>query len=131
MSETVKDIVDTNVLLRFLVGDEPRQQAQARQWFKEAESGKRMLVVVPLVVAESCFVLETFYKKPRQEIASAFEVLLSQRWLAVEDRDVLLGLWSHYCQGLHFVDSFLLAKARVRKGRVLTFDVKLGKKNLE
>ena len=31
-----KQILDTNVLLRFLVGDNEKQQKEARQWFKEA-----------------------------------------------------------------------------------------------
>lgn len=79
-------IVDTNVLIRFLVGDHKTQQEQAKKWFSEAEKGKRKMVIKPLIVAETCFVLESFYKKTREEIASAFEVLLSQKWLVVEER---------------------------------------------
>lgn len=123
-----KEVLDTNVLLRFLVGDNQSQQKQAVEWFKEAEAGKRKIIVVPLVVAEACFVLESFYKKQRQEIVQALEVFVGQRWLQVEDREVLLKLWPHYLRNLHFVDSFLLAWGEVYETKLLTFDRQLHKK---
>ena len=123
-----KQILDTNVLLRFLVGDNERQQKEAQRWLKEAEERKRKIVVVPLVIAETCFVLESFYKKGRGEIANALEVFIAQRWLEVEEREVLLLLWSWYRQGLHFVDSFLLAWTQAHTGNILTFDQSLQKK---
>lgn len=119
------DILDTNVLLRFLVGDNRAQQKLAEQWLKEGEGGKRKIVVLPIVVAESVFVLETFYKKKREEIADSFEVFLSQRWIQVAERDALLSLWQKYREGLHFVDSFLFAWARCNTGHILTLDREL------
>ena len=123
-----KQILDTNVLLRFLVGDNEKQQKEAQRWFKEAEQRKRKIVIVPLIIAETCFVLESFYKKQRGEIAEALEVFLAQRWLEVEEREVLLSLWFWYQKGLHFVDSFLLAWAQVHTKGILTFDQSLSKK---
>ena len=125
-----KEILDTNVLLRFLVGDNPTQQKQAELWFKEAESGKRKIIVVPLVIAEACFVLESFYKKQRQEIADSFEIFISQRWLQVESREVLSRLWPYYLEGFHFVDSFLLSWSEVHKSGLLTFDQELRKQKI-
>jgi predicted nucleic-acid-binding protein len=123
------DLVDTNVILRYLVGDNREQQERAAGWFAEGEHGKRRLVITALVVAESCFVLKSFYKKSRTDIAEAFEVLLSQRWLIVEDREVLLALWQWYRDGLHFVDSYLLAQAEKRGARVLSFDAQVKKRS--
>lgn len=116
------EVVDTNVIIRFLVGDNLKQQQQAVQWFSEAEAGKRKLRIKPIVVAEATFVLESFYKKSRQEIADAFEVFLSQRWMQVDEREVLLSIWPLYKQKLHFVDSYLIASARVGQDTVLSFD---------
>ena len=123
-----KQILDTNVLLRFLIGDNEKQQREAQRWFKEAEERKRKISIVPLVIAETCFVLESFYKQQREEIAGVLQVFLAQRWLEVEQREVLLLLWSWYRKGLHFVDSFLLAWMRVHDGQILTFDQSLLKK---
>ena len=119
------EILDTNVILRFLVGDNQAQQEKAKLIFKEAEKGKRKLLVKPLIVAECCFVLESFYKKERDQIATAFEVFLSQKWLMVEDRKELLLLWKWYRKNFHFVDSYLLAFSRIRKTKIISFDEKL------
>lgn len=125
----MKEILDTNVLVRFLVGDTPAHQRQAEAWFEEARNRKRTLVVDPIVIAETSFVLESVYKKDRQEIADALEVFVSQRWLRVESRRELVALWMWYRRGLHFVDSFLLAWSQIHHGEVLTFDKKLAKQS--
>lgn len=119
------EIVDTNVLVRFFVGDNKEQQERARSWFLQAQKGKRKLVIKTLVVAETCFVLESFYKKQRSEIADVFEVFLAQSWLIVEERDVLLSLWTWYKNGFHFVDSYLLSWANNKNSSIVSFDKKL------
>ncbi|HEX9722271.1 MAG TPA: PIN domain-containing protein [Candidatus Paceibacterota bacterium] len=120
-----KEVLDTNVLLRFLVGDNQSQQKRAAEWFREAEEGRRKITVIPLVIAEACFVLESFYKKPRKEIVQAMEVFVGQRWLQVEERGALVKLWPYYLKNLHFVDSFLLAWCEVHETKLLTFDRQL------
>lgn len=120
-----EEIVDTNVLVRFFIGDNKLQQKQASNFFSQAQKGKRKLVIKSLVVAETCFVLESFYKKERNEIADVFEVFLAQSWLIVEERDVLLSLWVWYKNGLHFVDSYLLSWVKKNNSSVVSFDKKL------
>lgn len=122
-----EEVVDTNVLLRFFVGDDKSQQKQASSWFSQAQKGKRKLVIKSLVVAETCFVLESFYKKQRDEITDVFEVFLAQSWLVVEERDILLSLWDWYKNGLHFVDSYLLSWAKNKNSSIVSFDKKLTK----
>lgn len=124
----MKEIVDTNVILRFLVKDQAEHFKQAEAWFREAETGKRELWIEPIVVAEACFVLESFYKLSRDEIGRSMRVLLSQRWLNVAERETLLGLWQWYLGGLHFVDSYLIAWSHVHEGSLLTFDQKAARR---
>ena len=87
-----KFFLDTNVLVRFLVGDNAAHQRQAEQWFEQAERGERAIVVTPVVIAETSFVLESYYKLDREAIADRLEVFVSQRWLNVEDRSALQRL---------------------------------------
>ena len=122
-----EEVVDTNVLLRFLVGDDKPQQKQASNWFSQAKRGKRKFVIKTIVVAETCFVLESFYKKRRDKIADVFEVFLAQSWLVVEERNILLSLWAWYKNGLHFVDSYLLSWAKNNNSSIVSFDKKLTK----
>jgi predicted nucleic-acid-binding protein len=120
-------IVDTNVILRFLVGDQPDQLKQAQAWFKLARQGEWQLQISSLVVAECCFVLESFYHIKREQIAQKMSVLLGQRWLQVPERAAFANMWDKYLDGLHFVDSYLLAWAKVHQQQVLSFDEKLKK----
>lgn len=122
-----EEVIDTNVLLRFFVGDDKQQQQQASSWFSQAQKGKRKLVIKSLVVAETCFVLESFYKKQRKEIADVFGVFLAQSWLVVEERNILLLLWAWYKKGFHFVDSYLLSWAKNNNSSIISFDRKLTK----
>ncbi len=118
-------LLDTNVLVRFLVADHEEHHKQAEKWFREAEKGKRSIVVTSLVIAETAFVLESFYKLKRGDIAKALEVFVNQRWLKVEERATLRLLWTSYRAGFHFVDSYLLARANAANETILTFDKKI------
>lgn len=122
------NILDTNVILRYLVGDSKELHKNAVNIFKKAESGELKLLIKVVVVAEACFVLESFYKKSLDEIANSMEVFLSQKWLKVEDRKGLLGMWTNYRNKFHFVDSYLLSSAKENKSKILTFDKDIEKK---
>lgn len=121
--------IDTNVLVRFLINDIPLQQSLAREWLEEAKSGKRDIFVPSLVVAESIFVLKKFYKMGYWEIFEAVEALVNERWLKVENREVLNLALSFFAKGKHFVDSYLLALKQMFGYEILTFDKKLKKIN--
>src|SRR3989339_1667728 len=124
----MNELLDTNVILRYLVGDNEEQQQKATAIFKEAEQGKRKIFLKVVVVAETCFVLESFYKKTKDEIASAMDVFLSQKWLKVEERPSLLSMWDLFRQNLHFVDCYLLALSKTNKFKIITFDKDLNRK---
>jgi len=124
----MEETVDTNVIVRYLVRDNEHFFQQSLKWFKEAEEGKRQLLVKSIVVAEICFVLESVYKKNHRDIASKVSGVLSPSWLEVEDREIIYYAWDQYRQGNHFVDSFLLAYKKLKAGNILTFDKALKKK---
>jgi predicted nucleic acid-binding protein len=120
-------LVDTNVLVRFLVADHPKHFAQATEWFGKAEKGNVELEISLLVVAETTFVLESVYQKTRKEIVEVLTIVLAQPWITVKDRGVFSVLWKHYLNGFHFVDSWLLAVHEMEGFEVLSFDQKLTK----
>jgi len=115
-------LLDTNVIIRYLVKDHIEHFEQANTWFNQAKEGKIKMIIVPIVVAECCFVLESLYKVPRDSIAQKMQVLLSQRWIQVDQRKELNNLWHYYLNGLHFVDSFLLSSSLIYQTKLLSFD---------
>jgi predicted nucleic-acid-binding protein len=79
--------LDTNVLVRFLVEDDPRQAQIVRDLVRSViESGSRCFLS-DLVLAEMVWVLERRYKVPRTEIVEKLEQLLRSRHLEFQSRD--------------------------------------------
>lgn len=67
--------VDTKVLVRFLVADDPAQARKVKRLFEQAEeSGERFLVTTP-VVLELVWVLSSVYDLSRAEVLEAVELL--------------------------------------------------------
>jgi|SRR3989344_3199527 len=120
-------LLDTNVLVRFLIGDVPDQRIQAKRWLEEAKSGKRKIFITNLVVAEAVFVLRRSYKMAFPWISEALKALVNEHWLQVENRELLNTALGFLADGKHFVDSYLLAMNRTLGYGILTFDKKFKK----
>lgn len=124
-------LLDTNVIIRYLVKDHIEHFKQASIWFNQAKEGKIKMIIAPIVVAECCYVLESFYEVSRESIAQKMQVLLSQRWIQVDQRKEINNLWQYYLKGLHFVDSFLLSSSSINQTKMLSFDKEVVKHSFE
>ena len=112
--------VDTNVLVRHLTGDPPAMAERATA-FLAAESE---LYVADLIVAETIYVLESFYKAPREQIADAMRSLVAMRSMITVDPALLLRAIEVYeVERLDFAEAYLVACAESTGiGRVASFD---------
>jgi predicted nucleic-acid-binding protein len=72
--------VDTNVLVRLLTGDEPKQTAQARAIFE-----REVVLLAKTVILESEWVLRRLYRFGSNRIADAFVALIGLPDLVCED----------------------------------------------
>jgi predicted nucleic acid-binding protein len=70
-------LVDTNLIVRYLVQDHEKHAKAAGKLFDACDRGDVVIVVLPAVLAECVFVLESFYEHPRGDIASALGRLIS------------------------------------------------------
>lgn len=112
--------VDTNVLVRHLTGDPPAMAKRATAMLREASE----LLLADLIVAETIYVLESFYELPREHIATIVRSLLAFESISVVDRDVLLRAVEVYeVDRLDFAEAYLVACAESTGiGRVASFD---------
>ena len=100
--------VDTNVILRFLTGDPPDLAAQARVLFDAVERGELVVVVDEIIVAETVWVLQSFYGYPPSEIARVLQELLSHDGLQMDDRVGLLTALSLFAdKNVDFADALV------------------------
>ncbi len=90
MSQAARAYVDTNVIIRFLTGDPPGIAAQARALFAAVGRGEIVLILDEIVVAETVWVLSSFYHHPPADIARTLLQLLVHPGLEVPGKAALL-----------------------------------------
>lgn len=115
--------LDTNVLVRYLVNDEP-EQAEAARALLETLSADRPAFVCREVAVELCWVLEQTYRFSRNRIATILEDIVATEELRVEEmEDVVRAANGYRRGGAGFSDRVIAAAAR-RSGvdTLYTFD---------
>lgn len=112
--------VDTTILFRHLTGDPPELATRATAYLRSEPE----LLLADLVVAETIYVLESFYEAPRTQVAEAIRSLLAMRSIVVVDADLLLRAVEVYeADRLDFAEAYLVACAEsTAVGRIASFD---------
>ncbi len=116
----MRAFVDTNVLIRHLTGDPPRQAARATRFLAEADE----LLLADLIVAETVYVLESFYEVVRARVAELVRAIIAFDVVRVIDEELLLRALEVYeIDRLDFAEAYLVASAE-RSGvdTVASFD---------
>jgi predicted nucleic-acid-binding protein len=76
--------VDTNVLVRHLLQDDPLQSPRATEFIEHRLTERNPGFLSTVVLVETAWVLERVYDRPDHEIAGAIERILQIRSLVVE-----------------------------------------------
>jgi predicted nucleic-acid-binding protein len=116
----VTAFVDTNVLVRHLTGDPPAMAARATAYLAVETD----LLLTDLVVAETVYVLESFYETPRAQVAEAIRSLVAFASVVTVDAPLLLRALEVYeTDRLDFAEAYLVACAEITGvNRVASFD---------
>jgi predicted nucleic-acid-binding protein len=116
--------VDTNVLVRLMTRDDPKQVAAAEAFVANGAW------VPHLAVAEATWVLASTYERGPAAIATAVEMLLSHERLTVQDSETVAAAVGRFRKQprVGFSDCLMLEVARKAGHMPLgTFDRALGK----
>jgi predicted nucleic acid-binding protein len=115
--------LDSNVLLRFFTGEPPAMFAAASALIGRAERGEAVLELDRLVLAETAFTLESFYKRPRKEVARLLAAFVDRSGVRMADRERILdALTRVQSSDVHLVDAYLAATASETQLPVASFD---------
>ena len=121
-------LLDTNIIIRFLVGDHQEHLKVATKIFKKIEDGVLEVEVLDSVLMEALFVLVKFYKLPKAEVILDLKKLLSLRGV-VGDKVILIeALNILEDKNIDFVDAFICAKSSLQGYGKLSFDDDVNKK---
>ncbi|MDP2936401.1 MAG: type II toxin-antitoxin system VapC family toxin [Dehalococcoidia bacterium] len=108
-------LIDTNVLLRFLTGDDPSKAEACKELFERAERNEVELHINELVLAELVWTLRSSYGRAREQIVEALEAIMSLAGLHVHRKAVLeeaIDLYERF--NVDFVDAYNAADLRAR-----------------
>jgi predicted nucleic-acid-binding protein len=115
--------LDTNVVVRFLVQDDPQQTAQANAVFAGLTEAAPAWLCRE-VLTELVWVLERAYRLPREDIAGAIDGLLAAREVVVESPSRVGLAVERYRYGRAGFSDHLISLAGHEAGcrAVLSFD---------
>ena len=105
---------------RGTAGDPPETAERATAFLAE----ERELYLTDLILAETIYVLESFYKAPREQVADTMRSLVAMRSMITVDTALLLRAIEVYeLDRLDFAEAYLVACAEsTGVGKVASFD---------
>lgn len=112
--------IDTNILIRHLTGDPPDLAARATEFLGEAEE----LLLADIIVAETVYVLESFYEVPVEEVARLVRSIIAFDPIEVMSPQLLLrSLEVYETHGIDYAEAYLVASAESSQvGTIASFD---------
>ncbi len=108
--------VDTNVLVRLLTGDEPKQEAAARSLF-----ASEPIWIAKTVLLETAWVLHSLYGFEENAIHDAFTKLLGLKNVHAEDESSVAAALALTTHGIELADAMHLS-SRPPESVFVSFD---------
>ena len=125
MSEKSTSVVDANVIVSLLLGNERGHFERARDFFEPVREGNATAYVSAAVLAECVHVLTRVYRVTREDAATKLIGLLDYRGVITESDAVRRALTLFRDRNVDFVDALVAATAHERGWRVFSFDREL------
>ena len=114
--------IDTNVLVRFLTGDDPVQSPRARALIHSEDT-----LILTTVLLETEWVLRSGYKYEQVELSSAFRTLIGLPRVHLQDAEAVTLALEWMRLDMDFADALHLATAKGCTA-FATFDRRLAKR---
>ncbi|MDR0822267.1 MAG: PIN domain-containing protein [Endomicrobium sp.] len=117
-------LVDTNIILRYVLNDHPEHSHKAREFILNNE-----VMILTQVIAEAIYVLGGVYKADRKSIYNSLSKIIFLGNVCLEDDVIVrLAIYEYSVSKLDFVDALLYAYNKINGMPIETFDKELLKK---
>ena len=121
-------LIDTNIIIRFLIGDHEQHLQESMQIFQAIESGAFQVEILDVVLMESLFVLTKFYKLPKAEVVTDLKAMLAMEGVMNSDKLILFETLSLFAdKNIDFVGALICSKAKLQGYEALSFDKDVNK----
>ena len=106
----IVSLLDTNVIIRFLISDKNIKYRGSYRFFESLEQRKIQVELKLIVLFQVVFVLQSFYKVPKIDIAEGMLNLIEYKGISIHEKKIVLRaleLWRD--NNIEIVDSYLVA----------------------
>ncbi len=69
-------LIDTNVVLRHVMNDDPQQDGAVKSVFDALRSGEKAALLLENVLAECVYILLQYYEVPKSEVVGNMGIML-------------------------------------------------------
>ena len=115
-------LIDTNVVLRYLLGDHPEFSLKAEAFMFDVSKGVKKAEILNVVIVECIYVMEKYYEIPKTEIVEKLSGILNFSGIVNPDRsEILEALLKYEDSNIDIVDCILAARSSPEKV-VISFD---------
>ncbi len=112
--------LDTNVLVRFITRDDPRQAAQVERFLRA--SNEEFFVSIP-VLLELVWLLDRHFGYTRSEIAQVLRAFYERKDFVFENESHVMAAVAAFESGADFADHLIVEAARAAGcSKLLTLD---------
>jgi predicted nucleic-acid-binding protein len=122
-------LIDTNIIIRFLIGDHEQHLQESIKIFHAIEIGDLQVEILDVVLMEALFVLTKFYKLPKSEVVADLKSILAMEGIINTDKLILFEALSLFAdKNIDFVDALICSKTKLQGYNALSFDKDVNKK---
>jgi len=116
--------LDTDIVLRALLDDDPKLSAAARKVWLDARRRQTALYISDIVLVDVAWALESRHGLTRPQIAAVFGQLLETELVVVSDTAVIDRAVSAFSKGKAGFADYLIREQAMAAGatKVVTFD---------
>ncbi len=115
-------LIDTNVVLRYLLGDHPEFSPKAEAFMFDVSKGVKKTEILDVVIVECIYVMEKYYEIPKTEIVEKLSGILNFSGIVNPDRsEILEALLKYENSNIDIVDCILAVHSSPEK-IVISFD---------
>ena len=124
MESSKKAVIDTNLLVRYLINDDQKKAEAVDNLLDRAAKGEVRIIVPSVVIAELVWVLESFYQLKADAILELAEAIINTSGLDVTDKSTIIpALRLYKSKSIDFIDAWIIEFAKERGVKTIyTFD---------
>jgi len=116
-------VLDTNVILRYLLNDHPQHFEVANAFMAKVMAGEITVYIPDSVMAECVYVLLKVYKVPKIKVCDILTELFNYAGISPINRDILINSLKLFLEhNVDIVDTIVHATAKHQQWDIFTFD---------